>query len=254
MIFEDIIFGPIHSRRLGTSLGVNLMPVGSKVCNFNCIYCECGFNPKHPSTNLPKREEVAEALEAKLIDYHTRGEKIDTITFAGNGEPTIHPQFSEIIDDTIRLRNEIFPEAKISVLSNATLVSRPKVFDALRRVDNNILKLDSAFDRMARLINQPEGVYSVEKVIESLRQFDGDFTLQTLFFSGEYKGEIVDNTTEEEVAEWLKVVATLRPKMVMIYTLDRPTPASNLRKASVERMNEIAALVERLGIKAQVNG
>lgn len=255
MLFDDIIFGPIQSRRLGTSLGVNLMPTVGKICNFDCIYCECGFNsPLKPDTRRPKREEVRSALEGKLRSYKGEGKKIDTITFAGNGEPTLHPQFAEIIGDTVELRDEIFPDAKISVLSNATLVGKQSVFEALQMVDNNILKLDSAFQKTAEWINQPAGRYSVEEVVKNLERFEGNFTLQTLFFSGEYKGNVIDNTTEEEVAAWLKVVEHLRPKQVMIYTLDRPTPAQNLKKASMERMKEIAAEVEKLGIEAQVNG
>lgn len=254
MLFEDIIFGPVQSRRLGTSLGVNLLPTSSKICNFDCIYCECGFNSPKPSNSLPKREEVRSLLEQKLRGYKGEGKTIDTITFAGNGEPTLHPQFAEIIGDTVELRDEIFPDAKISVLSNATLIGKQSVFEALQMVDNNILKLDSAFQKTAELINQPAGRYSVEETIKNLEPFEGDFTLQTLFFSGEYQGNLIDNTTEEEVAAWLEVVKQLRPKQVMIYTLDRPTPAQNLKKASMERMKEIAAEVEKLGIEAQVNG
>ena len=155
MLFDKVIFGPIRSRRLGLSLGVNLLPPTSKVCNFNCIYCECGWNTHDRKPPLNSREEVAEALRAKLCEMAAEGECPDVITFAGNGEPTIHPDFEAIIDDTLALRDELSPSARVSVLSNATMLHRQSVCRALAKVDNNILKLDSAFDATARLMNGP---------------------------------------------------------------------------------------------------
>lgn len=254
MLFNKIIFGPVKSRRLGTSLGVNLLPDDSKLCNFNCIYCECGFNFTKPHSHLPKREEVKEALRAKLQEYADKNEHIDTITFAGNGEPTLHPQFAEIIDDVVELRNAICPATKISVLSNATFAHKPQVFAALHKVDNNILKLDSGIEETIKIINQPTGNFSLKDTVENLKKFRGNLVLQTLFFSGNYKGVTIDNTTDEEVSAWLKLVEEITPKSVMIYTLDRPTPAENLHKADPKRLAEIAAKVEALGIKTQING
>src|SRR3712207_3914520 len=167
IIFPSPVFGPVHSRRLGTSLGINLLPEDGKVCSFDCIYCECGWNAEHrPHRPLPTREEVREALEAKLKEMQTDGTAPDVLTFAGNGEPKLHPHFPEIIEDTIALRNRYFPEAKVSVLSNATFIDRPAVFEALNKVDNNILKLDTVDEEYIRLLDVPNGKYSVRAVID----------------------------------------------------------------------------------------
>lgn len=254
MLFDNIIFGPIKSRRLGTSLGVNLLPEDSKICSFDCIYCECGFNFTKPDSHLPSRRDVREALKAKLEEYAQRGETIDTITFAGNGEPTMHHEFAEIIDDVIELRNALCPQTQISVLSNATFSHKPKIFAALQKIDNNILKLDSGIEATVRLINQPAANFSLQKTVEALKAFKGNLVVQTLFFSGVYKGIPFDNTTDEEVAAWLSLIKEVAPKSVMIYTLDRPTPVDNLHKAGEERLKEISEMVEKLGIKTQING
>lgn len=254
MLFDKIIFGPIKSRRLGTSLGVNLLPEDSKICSFDCIYCECGFNFTKPDSHLPCRDDVRKALKAKLEEYAQKGEKLDTITFAGNGEPTMHPEFADIIDDVVELRNALCPDTKISVLSNATFSHKPKVFAALQKIDNNILKLDSGIEDTIRLINQPAANFSLQKVVESLKAFRGNLIIQTLFFSGKYNGVSFDNTTDEEVTTWLALIKEIAPKSVMIYTLDRPTPAKDLKKASPERLKEISEMVEKLGIKTQING
>ncbi|PID94917.1 MAG: radical SAM protein [Bacteroidales bacterium] len=255
MLFDKVIFGPIKSRRLGNSLGVNLLPENGKICNFDCIYCECGFNFKDTSTRMPSREYVKEQLEYRLTEFADKGEPIDTITFAGNGEPTIHPDFPTIIDDVMALRDRLAPNAKISVLSNATQVIKPEVFEALKKIDNNILKIDSAIEDTLNIINQPIGRYSLDSIVEKLKKFEGgNLTVQTLFFSGKYEGNTIDNTSDQEVEAWLKVIEEIRPKSVMLYTLDRPTPAKNLEKASVERLRQIAQMVEDLGITTQING
>ena len=254
MLFNKIIFGPVKSRRLGTSLGVNLLPDDCKLCNFNCIYCECGFNFTKFDSHLPQRDDVKRILKETLTDFNRKNEHIDTITFAGNGEPTMHPQFAEIIDDVIELRNSICPTTKVSVLSNATLINKPKIFDALQKIDNNILKLDSGIEDTINLINQPVTKFSLEKTIENLRQFKGELTVQTLFFRGKYKGVEIDNTSDKEVAAWIEAIKKIKPKSVMIYTLDRPTPVKELYKADEQRLKEIATLVENLGIKTQING
>lgn len=253
-LFNDVIFGPIHSRRLGLSLGVNLLPNDSKLCNFNCIYCECGWGQKSPAARFNAREDVRRLLGEKLREMVGAGTPPDVITFAGNGEPTMHPQFGEIIDDTIALRDELCPSAKVSVLSNATMLGRQSVRDALMKVDNNILKLDSAFDRTVRLIDNPNGDYSVRRVVEGMKLFGKHIIIQTMFLRGEYGGQVVDNTTEEEVAAWLELLAEIRPPKVMIYTIDRDTPAENLHKVSVEELRAIAARVEALGIECSVAG
>ena len=255
ILFDEIVFGPVHSRRLGVSLGMNLLPVDGKVCSFDCIYCECGYNIDHRAhKGLPTREEVYEALEKRLAAMHEKGERLDVITFAGNGEPTLHPQFAAIIDDTMVLRNIYYPDAKVSVLSNATRIDRPDVFDALNKVDNNILKLDSCFDETVRLIDVPASAsFSVEKLIKGLCRFKGNLIVQTLFLQGEHNGKIIDNTTEKELLPWLEALRRIAPQEVMIYTIDRETPEKALRKAAPEKLDEIARRVEAMGIKAQVS-
>jgi wyosine [tRNA(Phe)-imidazoG37] synthetase (radical SAM superfamily) len=253
-LFHDIIYGPVHSRRLGLSLGVNLLPNDGKLCNFNCIYCECGWSNKGFKPRFNKREDVARILGEKLSEMSAAGTPPDVITFAGNGEPTMHPDFEQIIDDTLRLRDEFCPSAKVSVLSNATRIGFDNVHRALLRVDNNILKLDSAFDDTVRLIDDPNGSYSVAETVRKMKTFDGKFILQTMFLRGEYMGNVVDNTTEEEVSAWLDLVKEMQPKSVMIYTIDRNTPANDIRKVPVEDLREIAARVEQLGIPCSVAG
>ena len=254
MLFDKVIFGPIRSRRLGLSLGVNLLPPTSKVCNFNCIYCECGWNTNDRKPPLNSREEVAEALRAKLCEMAAEGECPDVITFAGNGEPTIHPDFEAIIEDTLALRDELCPSARVSVLSNATMLHRQSVRRALAKVDNNILKLDSAFDATARLMNGPQQPdYSVAKVAERIASFEGKAIVQTMFLRGTINGETIDNTTPREVDAWVEMVARIRPRQVMIYTIDRATPAPDLHKISREEMQTIAARIEALGIPCSVS-
>ena len=253
-LFEDVIFGPVRSRRLGLSLGVNLLPVHAKLCTFDCIYCECGWNAEHRgSRRFNAREVVREALAAKLQAMAEEGELPDVVTFAGNGEPTMHPDFEQIIDDTIALRDRFCPEAKISVLSNATQLHRAEVVRALRRVDNNILKLDSAFDATVQRMNRPQqAAYTVAGVVEQMRQFEGQFILQTMFLRGVCDGEPIDNTSPEEVAAWVRIVESLRPKQVMIYSLDRDTPCKTLERVSREELQRIAAHIEALGIAVSV--
>ena len=253
-LFEDVIFGPVRSRRLGLSLGVNLLPVHAKLCTFDCIYCECGWNAEHRgSRRFNEREVVREALATKLQQMAEEGELPDVVTFAGNGEPTMHPDFEQIIDDTIALRDRFCPAAKISVLSNATQLHRAEVVRALRRVDNNILKLDSAFDATAQRMNRPQqAAYAVARVVEQMRQFEGQFILQTMFLRGVCDGEPIDNTTPEEVAAWVRIVESLRPKQVMIYSLDRDTPCKTLERVSREELLQLAAHIEALGIAVSV--
>ena len=234
IIYPSPIFGPVHSRRLGVSLGINLMPADGKLCTFDCIYCECGFNKDfRPTLPRPTREETAAALEKKLQEMKREGVLPDVLTFAGNGEPTAHPQFAEIIDDTIRLRASYCPEAKVSVLSNATMTHRPAVHDALMRVDNNIQKLDTVDEDFIRQVDRPTGRYSVTEVIDNLKRFNGHVIIQTMFLRGKDTNLTpIDNTGEEYVAPWLEAVKEIRPQQVMIYTIDRETPASLLEKAS----------------------
>lgn len=251
VIYPSPIFGPIHSRRLGVSLGINLLPADGKVCSFDCIYCECGFNADHrPHQPLPTREEVRSALEAKLKEMQAAGTAPDVLTFAGNGEPTAHPHFPEIIDDTLALRDRYFPAAKVSVLSNSTFIHRPAVFDALNRIDNNILKLDTVDESYIRLIDRPCGAYSVAEIVKQMKAFKGNCIIQTMFLKGGYQGRDMDNTSDKFVLPWLETVKEIAPRQVMIYTIDRETPDHDLRKATHEELDRIAALVRAAGIPA----
>lgn len=242
MLFQSIIYGPIHSRRLGTSLGIELMPLDHKLCTFNCVYCECGWNTPIAHPVLPTREEVKAALEEKLSTFDFQLSTIDVITFSGNGEPTLHPEFLGIIQDTCALRDRYCPKAKVSVLSNSTQLGRPDVVEALRLCDNRILKLDAATDEMMRRIDLPVNEHlNVETIIQWLSQFNGDFTLQTCFLKGTHNGQIIDNTEEKELVKWYEAVDILHPKQIMIYVIDRKTPEENLEKIPRDRMEAIAA-------------
>lgn len=242
MLFQSIIYGPIHSRRLGTSLGIELMPLDHKLCTFNCVYCECGWNTPIAHPVLPTREEVKAALEEKLSTFDFRLSTIDVITFSGNGEPTLHPEFLGIIQDTCALRDRYCPKAKVSVLSNSTQLGRPDVVEALHLCDNRILKLDAATDEMMHRIDLPVNEHlNVETIIQWLSQFNGDFTLQTCFLKGTHNGQIIDNTEEKELVKWYEAVDILHPKQIMIYVIDRKTPEENLEKIPRDRMETIAA-------------
>ena len=252
-LFPDIIFGPVRSRRLGLSLGVNLLPTRSKLCSFDCIYCECGWNADHPGRRrFNDRAEVVRLLGDTLRRMAAEGTPPDVITFAGNGEPTLHPEFEAVIDDTIALRDALCPSARVSVLSNATQLGREDVRRALLRVDNNILKLDSAFDATARRINGPAGNYTIAEVVRGMKRFDGRLIVQTMFLRGTYEGERIDNTTEEEVTAWLRLIGEIRPRQVMVYSLDRDTPCPTLEKVGRDELLRIAARVEALGIPCSV--
>ena len=255
ILFHSTIFGPIHSRRLGSSLGVNLSPNDGKVCSFDCVYCEAGYNSQGAgTTGLPRREDVSRELDAKLKSMIEAGEHLDVITFSGNGEPTLHPQFAEIIDDTIALRDKYFPQVKISVLCNSTRLGDESVVAALRKVDNNILKLDSAITSTMRLIDQPASPsFTSEGVIEQIAQFSGQCVVQTMFLRGEHDGKNIDNTTLEEVEALIRAYKRISPRQVMIYSIDRKTPEQKLEKVSREELEAIASQMSREGINVTVS-
>ena len=254
VLYPSPIFGPIHSRRLGISLGINLMPADGKLCTFDCVYCECGFNsdfrPHHPR---PTRQEVATALEMRLKKMHAEGVLPDVLTFAGNGEPTCHPEFAGIIEDTIRLRNQFCPSAKVSVLSNSTMIHRHDVFDALLQVDNNILKLDTVSPDYINNVDRPAGKYDVKNIIEGLKAFKGKVIIQSIFMKGKSNGIDVDNTSDKYVLPWLEVVKEIAPSQVKVYTIDRETPDPDLIKATHEELDRIVDLVKAAGIPASAS-
>ena len=253
-LFDSIVFGPVRSRRLGVSLGINLLPVNSKICSFDCIYCECGWTDKKEKGRLPSREEVKHYLEEKLKMMKEKGSELDVITYAGNGEPTLHPEFANIIDDSIEIRDKYFPWARIAVLSNSTMLNKPSVIAALKKIDQNILKLDSAFDSTIKLLNQPRVKFSADELVNNLKSFKGNLIIQTLFLRGIYEGHVVDNTTSEEVDSWVELIRAIKPKEVMVYTIARDTPAKGLEKVPLKDLKEIAAKVETLGIPVLVSG
>lgn len=254
VIYPSPIFGPVHSRRLGISLGINLLPEDGKWCSFDCVYCECGFNKDlRPRKPLPTREEVRVALEERLKDMSANGPVPDVLTFAGNGEPTLHPHFAQIVEDTRALRDRYFPKAKISVLSNATRIFRPEVFEALGKVDNNILKLDTVDGDYISRVDRPVGRYEVGQVVKRLKDFRGKVIIQTMFMKGMSEGVDVDNTSATYVEPWLHAVKEIAPSQVMIYTIDRETPDHELRKATHEELDRIAGRVRQEGLEVSVS-
>lgn len=251
MLREKLVFGPIFSRRLGSSLGINLLPENGKLCNFDCVYCECGWNRDgREDTRLPQPAELRSELERVLADCLEKGVRIDSITFSGDGEPTLNPHFPEMIDITLELRDKYFPDSVVSVLSNATLISRPGVREALMRVDNPILKLDAGIDSLALKMNQPSGHYSVRETVEAMKSFNGNFVLQTMFL----KGPGINSLAPDNLEAWRNIVRELRPREVMMYTLDRPAPAEGLEKVPVQSMEEAATPLIQEGFKVQIKG
>ena len=253
MLREETVFGPIHSRRLGTSLGINLLPEKGKICNFDCIYCECGWNKDgRDDTLLPSAEKVRTDLERMLLRLQKEGTKVDSITFSGDGEPTLNPEFPQIIDDTLALRDRLAPSAKVSVLSNATRVHLPEVFHALCKVDNPIMKIDAPTNELVAKINHPAPGYDIARVVEALKQFKGDFILQTCMLrSREYD---FDSSRPEVLEGWMAIVRQLRPREIMVYTIDRPTPALGLEKFSPDEMTRLVQPLIDEGFQIQIKG
>lgn len=256
VLFHSTIFGPIRSRRLGVSLGVNLSPSDGKICSFDCLYCEAGFNSQGAgTTGLPPREKVKEDLKAKLTAMKESSEPLDVITFSGNGEPTLHPEFPGIIDDVMALRDQFYPDAKVSVLTNSTRIFSPEVAEALKRVDNNILKLDSAVEATMRLIDRPNDPnFTVKRVTDALRQFKDTGIIQTMILRGTHEGQPVDNTTPEELMALTEAYKAISPREIMIYSLDRSTPEEKLIKVEKSELEEIGRkIAEATGLPVQVN-
>ncbi len=249
--FEEIVFGPIVSRRLGSSLGVNLLPSKGKLCNFDCVYCECGWNKDGMNDKVfPKYEDIEAALEEKMSKLAAEGTPVDSITFSGNGEPTVHPDFPKVIDATLRYRDKYFPNARVSVLSNATMIDRPAVAEALMRIDNPILKIDASSDELIMKINRPVGHYKLDEVVEAMMRFNGNFILQTMFL----RSPEFDTAGPAALAAWMDIVRKVRPREIMVYTIDRETPDKSLAKYTVEEMTSFVQPLIDEGFKIQVRG
>jgi wyosine [tRNA(Phe)-imidazoG37] synthetase (radical SAM superfamily) len=255
LLFDQIVYGPVKSRRLGLSLGINLSPVNGKRCTFDCIYCECGLNEeRRTKTPAPSRDEVKQALTTKLTEMRAKKTQPDVITFSGNGEPTIHPDFAEIIDDTLEVRDKLCPEAKVAVLSNSTMLHKEEVMQALCKVDENLMKLDAAKDDLIRQIDQPElRDFTAEKLIRQLTWFNGKLIIQSIFLTGEHNSVRIDNTGDENVGQWIEALKKIRPKKVMIYTISRDTPVKTLQKVPVETLEKIAEKVRQAGFDVSVS-
>lgn len=254
-LWSDIVFGPIHSRRVGTSLGINLLPLSGKLCSFDCVYCECGAMSSgipREKRRMPSLGQVEDAMSSRFAELHAEGVKVDSISFTGNGEPTLHKDFPAIVDKVVELRDKYFPQAVISVFSNSTTVGRPGVFDALMKVDNRIMKVDCSDAGIVELVNRPAGHFSLEKVLKDLERFNGDFILQTMFFKGSLGGREVDLTEPGLVAGWSDIVRRLHPSKIMAYSLDRDTPVAGLRKVSREELQAITAPLRDEGFEIEI--
>ena len=253
MLFHEIIFGPIESRRFGTSLGINLLPLDNKICNFNCIYCECGWTDlRAVDSKFFPEKHIVDAMEKRFSEISQEEKKPQAITFAGNGEPTMHPAFDRIIEKTVELRDKYLPGIKIVVLSNAALLSNKKVFNALAKADLRVMKLDAGSEELFQLIDQPLSLKKLNDYVEKLREFNGKLSIQTIFLKGRYKNVYIDNTSDAEVDKWIGLLKKIRPESVMIYTIDRATPAQELEKITEEKLNEICRKVTDAGINAKV--
>lgn len=255
ILFDSAVFGPVKSRRLGISLGINLLPVNCKLCNYNCIYCECGLTGKVPGTSvLPSRKEIREKLENKLGEMMFGESPLDTITFAGNGEPTLHPEFGPIVSDVLFLRQAYFPSVKVAVLTNGTMIHKKEIAEALQKVDMNIIKIDSAIEETYLTLNRPSAADSLEELVARIKKFPGKFIIQTMFVQGTFNGIEVDNTTEYEVEKWVELLQSLRPQMVMIYTIDRKPAEKGITKVPESKLHEIATMAKKAGIKTMIAG
>jgi len=256
LLFNEIVYGPVHSRRLGVSLGINLSPPDGKRCTFDCIYCECGLNiERRTQTSAPKREDVKKALSEKLITMKSEGVHPDVITFSGNGEPTMHPDFAGIIDDTIEIRDMLSPSAKVAVLSNSTMLHKEDIVQALLKVDDNLMKFDAATDILIKQIDQPAiHDFNAEKLIEQLCCFNGKLTIQSIFLKGDHNGVLIDNTNDDDVRLWIESLKRINPEKVMIYTISRETPVKTLQKISPDVMEKIAEKARKAGFPVTVSG
>lgn len=248
---DELVYGPVRSRRLGWSLGVNVFPPGRKICNFNCAYCQYGWTRESESAvapeDWPAPTSIADAVRLALRKIKRAGRHLDRITLAGNGEPTLHPRFSEIVERLRIVRDEECHDARLAVLSNAGTLDRPAVLDALRRVDEAYLKLDTAdAGTFKRLNGAPTGL---PRILEALRTLP-HVTIQSLFTRDATRR--VDNTTPEEVERWIAALKAIAPEAVHVYSVDRDPAWAALEKISKEEMQAIVDRARAAGLAATV--
>ena len=253
-LWESIAFGPIHSRRLGNSLGINLQPTTEKICSFNCVYCECGWTPeKEIDTSLCyDLDTILQAIEKKLKICQQENIPVDSITFSGNGEPTLHPDFSKIIDNLLVLRKKYYPQSVITCLSNSTQLNKQDVREALQKIENSILKLDAGSEHLFQLIDRPVIPISLQDILGYLTSFKGNLIIQTLLLKGIIDNEPVDNSSGKELELLIGHIKQLSPKNVMLYSLDRETPGKNLIKISKEELEIVAQQIRASDITVSV--
>jgi wyosine [tRNA(Phe)-imidazoG37] synthetase (radical SAM superfamily) len=248
VLFHDIIYGPVKSRRFGYSLGINLLPTNSKICTFNCIYCECGWNPDKTVNNFADKNEIFTYLEEVLTTIKETNSPLDVITFAGNGEPTLHPDFEEIVSIVLSLRNKLAENKPIVLLTNGTTLHQPKIQNAIKNIDIPVFKIDSAVEETRNLINKPFKNYDFEAYIKNLKLLNQTKVIQTMFLKGHIGNIYIDNTTEKELNALIKIYKTINPSYVMLYSLDRKPPLSTLQKVEHSEMQSIARKIENNGI------
>lgn len=257
MLFENTIIGPIHSRRLGNSLGINLLPLKRKFCTYDCIYCECGWNEETigNKVDLPSYDDVSEQLRRRISELKAEGVSVDSFTFAGNGEPTLHPDFPKVVDLVVEMRNEHYPNAVITLLTNATQLSRPEIYEALMKLDNPVLKLDAGTMAMRNNINKPTAEkYSFDELVNNLIRFGNRGIIQTLLLRGTNDGKTISNVSDEDFGEYIKLLKKIGPKYVMLYAIDRATPEKNLEKLTVDELEFYAQQIRNEGIDVKVYG
>jgi len=254
ILWNEIVFGPIKSRRLGSSLGINLLPEKLKICSFNCVYCECGWgeNVDNITDSIYSHSQIITAFEERLKELKTQNIHIDSFTFAGNGEPTMHPEFSIIVNDIVRLRDKYYPNTITTCLSNSTFCGNAEIRDSLLKLDNPLMKLDAGTQEMYDRINRPFKKIKLDEIVDNLIKFEGKLSIQTLFLRGEYNGFAIDNTTDEEIKMWLEKIVKINPKKVLLYPIERATPAHNLQKISAAELELIAQKVRILGFETLV--
>lgn len=239
----SIVYGPVRSRRLGLSLGINILPSGYKLCSFNCLYCQYGWTPK-PTLNptyqikdLPQPKEVSDALEKSLRQIIRQRMKLDSITFSGNGEPTLHPDLAETVEKAKTLRDRYVPQAKLTILSNSSTVGRKEVREALEMLDLKVMKLDAGSESLVHQLNAPAVPFYLAEIVDGLKRLKG-VILQSLFVQGR-----VTNADSDSVELWLQKVNEIQPRLVQVYSLDRAPAERRLWKVNRATLEWIASQV-----------